>query len=476
MNMEISSIYIEKPSELAPENASGDGIAAEEKRAFFMNSAKPIKIWIALGFIVSLCLCGWGLVQVDREFDSDDGLTRLSLAVSRLMLADEVVIEDEAQRAADMLEQVLVEKDAIDGRYNQKELADLYLIAASIRDQLSKSDRKAAINTFVTFKKAATNLESKFYQTKVRPAFFGVNYFIAAGLIGLLICFSLLWFFLERSNSEEENAAAHAERSKKEADHFKFRFEEEQQRNIELQQRLMDLGKGSKKMESGIEEYTRAVSQLESAVKYLKASLGDAEQRIKSLESELADTSRSRDDGQRKLASMQAIIEAAERSEASMQSRIQQLEAELVQRSDGYSNDRSDIDMNPRFSNDDSSLEPSKTPLFESSEALPADLARLQSELIQERTRIQSEFAVVEWSNTKLKNELEEIKEQLLAARESLSIHEREARERILALEDRLLAEKKRALDELSNQFEAEVQFLREKLRAAHDQNLERSA
>jgi hypothetical protein len=152
------------------------------------------------------------------------------------------------------------------------------------------------------------------------------------------------------------------------------------------------------------------------------------------------------------------------------------MEAELGKRTDGYSNDQLEAEVDSRFSRGDFDLEQSNTSPFESSEVLPADLARLQSELIQERTRIQSEFAVVEWSNIKLKNELEDIKAQLVSAKESLVVHEREARERILALEDRLLAEKKRDIDELSNQFEAEVQFLREKLRAAHDQNLERSA
>jgi chromosome segregation ATPase len=111
-----------------------------------------------------------------------------------------------------------------------------------------------------------------------------------------------------------------------------------------------------------------------------------------------------------------------------------------------------------------------------SNELTLESLAKLQADLIQERTKFQSEFAVIEWTNTKLRNELDELKLELAATKSALTEQEREFRESKLTLEETILSDKRRELDDVTTRYEAEIKFLRDQLRAANDRYADKSA
>lgn len=482
--MESISTMTSKPDEMekpVDEQAQPEYLQDQSSRKVLRSQ---IRIWAALILIVSLCLCAWGFVRAGDSQSSEDSISRLSLAVSRLMLADEVSVNDEAQRASDSLEQVLTERDLVDPRMEPKAVDELFKIAGSIRDQLSKSDRKSAIESLVLFKSKAAALEADFYKLHSKSSPITISFFLLIGLTGILVGFALLWWHIESVDNKGQALEVESSTLREELENFKFRFEEEQRRNIDLQQRLIEIGKGSKKMESGIEEYSRAVNQLESAVKYLKSSLGEAESKVNTLEKEIGDLSQTIQDRDLKISSLHAIIEAGERSEAALQSKIQTLIAEKDEQYENLSaqikvlshNENSSDDGVPPLGSEEVDVAPGRSLyVISSSSELPPDLAKLQSELIQEKTRIQSELAVFEWSNTKLKNELDEVKEELSSAKAALAAQEREARERLLSLEEKFAAEKRQVMNDLSSQFEAEAKFLRDQLRAANERSLEKT-
>jgi hypothetical protein len=444
------------------------------------------KSWVAATFLLSICLCAWGFVRASSGHEKDDSNSRLMLAVSRLMLADEIGMNGDFQQASDSLEQVLTERDSKASSANSKDAIEVFKLAGTIRDSLEKSDRKSAVESFIDFKQKAEAFESKTYQVKSYVQVGGLNLQIIIGLLGMLVSLCTIWWLLERSDHSCQALTLEGERSHEELENLKFRFEEEQRRTIDLQQRLMDLGKTSKKMESSLEDYSRATSQLESGVKYLKTSLADSESKLKRVETDLSETVRLRQEAEVKISSLQTLLDAAERTESALHSRLQTLEVQKNEQYDQFSAKISELVSQARTVPVDSlsqDLEqPSGTDPLSSGvqslqmASLPPDLEKMQSELIQEKSRIQTEFAVIEWSNAKLQKEIEELKAELSSARVSFVQQEKETREKFALLETTYALEKVKALDSAAIQYESEIKFLREQLRVANDHFGERSA
>jgi predicted nucleic acid-binding Zn-ribbon protein len=337
----------------------------------------------------------------------------------------------------------------------------------------------------VEFNKKAAGFEAKVYQTGRNTPMFVIPLVSWIGFIGVMFSFGIIWFIMGRFIDRETHLVNAAQQAADNLNTITSRFEDEQKRSIDLQHRLIDMSKQTTRMETRLDEYARATSQLESLVKYLRTSLTEGEGRVKSLEKELSDAVQRCKDAEVKASSLEAIIDAAGRTEESLRSSLQSLmdqkDEQHLQLSDKIRELTRQLMALAGSSDVTSSLDEdkasSKIEMQDGSNELTLEsLAKLQADLIQERTKFQSEFAVIEWTNTKLRNELDELKLELAATKSALTEQEREFRESKLTLEETILSDKRRELDDVTTRYEAEIKFLRDQLRAANDRYADKSA
>ena len=400
---------------------------------------------------VSLVVVVLGFIGISRMPENEDTMSRLDGAVLRLMMADELAVDDELQRASENLEFIftLVGSKDIQKKYPVSQ--EIFGLAEKIRDALANSDRKSAVDLLVLFREKMDTVDSAAYRNNLSRQDSDLNWTLLSGIFGLLAGVSLFW--LSESRSRRRLMRLQAEKSRLEDDLnlASDRFGDERQRTIELQQRLIESNRLIRKIESTLEDYSQALPKLEASVKFLRSALTESDSRVKSMELDLDEKSKAYNDSLGKISSMEAVLDAACRSEETKQAQFNKLVAEKNKELESLLAREEELQR---------TLERWDSDARQEAEAL-------RSEMAKARVAFDSEFAVVEWSNVKMRTELEELNAEILKLRETIATQSRDARTDLINLRNKLEVDKHDAVRELSERSDEEINLLRTQLRDA---------
>lgn len=409
---------------------------------------------------VSIVFCIQGFFTEIAPEIPEDRLTQIDRAVLRLMVADEVGGDDGLQKATDHLDSLINDVTANGGDQAELERFGFLSVVKKIRSALANSDRKSAVENLYAFQEKLTAAEAKDYREKIRMNPSNFNWFMVLGLLGLLFSLGLIWF----AESVIRRKLAFESREKDERSNdlaiFKTQFDEERQRTVELQHRLIESGRTIRKLERNIGEYNDVISKLESSIKFLRSSMNEAEERRRILEAELDERARSQHEAVSRAASLEAVIDAAVRSEEALVRRFNESLTEKTSEIEALHVSKKVLQAQL-----DSVQEETNRTMERWNSDAREEAEALRNEIIQVRAKAESECAVADWSNTKLQKQIEEMTTEIQNLKETVATQSRTSRSEINKLRLDFDEEKSRSLQEMSDRYEAQIRLLQSELR-----------
>jgi hypothetical protein len=217
------------------------------------------------------------MISIGRErlwMRANFGHSALTLddAVSRILLADEMAIDNEVEKATRNFDLVMNVGQSEAGL--SPPIRDIRSSANKIKGYLVDSNRKGAMEEAVEFRKKIESLDKGSHPTKREPIGTGADWPFMVGIIGLLTCLGLLGvnsITLRRDIAAGRDAE---QRACQELAALNSQFEGERRRTSELQKRLIGISKVAKIRQAEAARAVNLAANLDAQLESLQGAIG----------------------------------------------------------------------------------------------------------------------------------------------------------------------------------------------------------
>jgi hypothetical protein len=357
----------------------------------------------------------------------DNSFQYLETSVLRLMLADEVAVTGEVEKAGVQLENALT-------NISEKDLKtpgsrDLVSLATKIRDQIADSDRKSAVESLLIYRKKSDEVIEAKYKGPLETRVAVADYLAVMGGFGALGFIALALY--RRRLSAREITLEHEQvlKTSMDIDAIRREFSAERERTTSLQQRLVEVGKLMKTKDADLDDAVRRLASFEAKRKSqeariqaidLKRETAEAEvlttrSELRTLENKMSTVAA----GNRELSKSYEVLKGqmdvalsrlteatalARAREEALLSELAVFKAGAFAREKGLSED---LDQAL------SELRANKISAKFRESTLTSDLSNLRTECAKIKNDFASEMTVIEWTNAKLNTQVRELQDEI---------------------------------------------------------------
>ena len=376
---------------------ASEGVGATDRFKIRLRS-----VWPLMCLLVMMLMIQISSLSGPSELVVDDTGQRLDAAVMRLMMADELAVDDEGEKAADNLENVLAAFAGKESANMPKATQDLVSSAVMIRSHLANADRKAAVEESVRFRKLADDMDAAAYRGEANTLKKSSSWISLFSILLTITCAVLLWANGGSASRDVITLRDELNSAAAELSEVSGKFEDERRRTTELQQRLLEVGRASKNLDVSLGESAKKAAEFESQMRDLHGALSRAEAGWNESKSKL-------DMKNRELSELIA-------QSAANQEKLKDIESERNRSSkviEQLTDERSGIDI---------ALSAAQTELA----ALRAKTTRINE--------IETNHAILEWSNSKLKSQNDEFASEIARLKDEMLSEAKRFRDQLAAL------------------------------------------
>jgi hypothetical protein len=377
--------------------------------------------------VMSLISVAAIFLRSETTSSPDNSIQYLEASVLRLMMADELAIEGELEKATDQVENAL--SGLSPRELGNPAVQELVGSASKIRDQIAASDRKSAVESLLVFRKKADEVSAALYRSPGESRVNSADYLATLGVLGAL---AFIGSALYRRRLTKRDIITEGEiiaTSSREVDDVRREFAAERERTTSLQQKLIDAGKLARAKEAELDDATRRLATLDTKRKAQDALIQALES--KKAESELEASVRKSELGflEKKLASTASENRELAKSQIVMKDQLDVALSQLTEvtklarsREEAVCREFSAYKMAAaaRESGLTGDLDQALGELRKSKgvarfreQSLTIEINDLKAQNSKIKSEVSSEMAVIEWSNTKLKGQISELQDEV---------------------------------------------------------------